>query len=251
MGRSSFVDIDGFADDALVAPVLHDGCADRDGRETAAGDEVGLACKGSAKSGPQGRRLLCSEAGGINSTTPFVVPARPMAADRRRRHGPGVPRIADGDIQDARHPATPMVLSDNKGNRSSSRRSATAGRSGSRGQPSNGRFGTGRVLSDDRRGREGVGDPQHAGLARNRGRSCRGARSPMPIRSRPSAPRWPRSSSTAVVKDVAAPHGRRLRSRRRRHRGARRASRPSTALAFQNEFLFAERDGQAVEPRPT
>ena len=112
------VDVDGFADDALIAPVCMMGAPTVMTEKLPQGDEIVIALRKLEKF--MGRKvdgLLCGEAGGINSTTPFVAAA-----------ATGLPLI-DGDGMGRAFPelqmttfgmhgvsATPMVLGDDKGN---------------------------------------------------------------------------------------------------------------------------------------
>ncbi len=117
-GPVMLVDVDGFSDDALIAPVCMMGAPTVMTEKLPQGDEIVIALRKLEKF--MGRKvdgLLCGEAGGINSTTPFVAAA-----------ATGLPLI-DGDGMGRAFPelqmttfgmhgvsATPMVLSDDKGN---------------------------------------------------------------------------------------------------------------------------------------
>jgi hypothetical protein len=117
-GPVTLVDVDGFADDALIAPVCMMGAPTVMTEKLPQGEEIVIALRKLEKF--MGRKvdgLLCGEAGGINSTTPFVAAA-----------ATGLPLI-DGDGMGRAFPelqmttfgmhgvaATPMVLGDDKGN---------------------------------------------------------------------------------------------------------------------------------------
>ena len=117
-GPVALVDVEGFSDDALIAPVCMMGAPTVMTEKLPQGDEIVIALRKLEKF--MGRKvdgLLCGEAGGINSTTPFVAAA-----------ATGLPLI-DGDGMGRAFPelqmttfgmygvsATPMVLGDDKGN---------------------------------------------------------------------------------------------------------------------------------------
>ena len=117
-GPVTLVDVEGFSDDALIAPVCMMGAPTVVTEKLPQGDEIVIALRKLEKF--MGRKvdgLLCGEAGGINSTTPFVAAA-----------ATGLPLI-DGDGMGRAFPelqmttfgmhgvsATPMVLGDDKGN---------------------------------------------------------------------------------------------------------------------------------------
>lgn len=117
-GPVKLVDVDELPDDALVVPVCMMGAPTVMTEKLPQGDELMNAFRQLEK--VLGRRIdavLCGEAGGINSTTPFVVAA-----------ASGLPLI-DGDGMGRAYPelqmetftlhgvsATPMVLCDDKGN---------------------------------------------------------------------------------------------------------------------------------------
>ena len=117
-GPVRLVDVEGFADDALIAPVCMMGAPTVMTEKLPQGEEIVVALRKLEKF--MGRKvdgLLCGEAGGINSTTPFVAAA-----------ATGLPLI-DGDGMGRAFPelqmttfgmcgvaATPMVLGDDKGN---------------------------------------------------------------------------------------------------------------------------------------
>ncbi len=117
-GPVSLVDVDGFAADALIAPVCMMGAPTVMTEKLPQGEEIVIALRKLEKfMGRQVDGLLCGEAGGINSTTPFVAAA-----------ATGLPLI-DGDGMGRAFPelqmttfgmhgvsATPMVLGDDKGN---------------------------------------------------------------------------------------------------------------------------------------
>ena len=70
------VDVDGFSDDALIAPVCMMGAPTVMTEKLPQGDEIVIALRKLEEF--MGRKvdgLLCGEAGGINSTTPFVAAA--------------------------------------------------------------------------------------------------------------------------------------------------------------------------------
>ena len=117
-GPVTLVDVDGFSDDALIAPVCMMGAPTVMTEKLPQGDEIVVALRKLEKYiGRKVDGLLCGEAGGINSTTPFVAAA-----------ATGLPLI-DGDGMGRAFPelqmttfgmhgvsATPMVLGDDKGN---------------------------------------------------------------------------------------------------------------------------------------
>jgi uncharacterized protein len=117
-GEVRLVDVDSFADDALIAPVCMMGAPTVMTEKLPQGDEIVIALRKLEKfMGRNVGGLLCGEAGGINSTTPFVAAA-----------ATGLPLI-DGDGMGRAFPelqmttfgmhgvsATPMVLGDDKGN---------------------------------------------------------------------------------------------------------------------------------------
>ena len=75
-GPVKLVDVDGFADDALIAPVCMMGAPTVMMEKLPQGEEIVIALRKLEKF--MGRKvdgLLCGEAGGINSTTPFVAAA--------------------------------------------------------------------------------------------------------------------------------------------------------------------------------
>jgi DUF917 family protein len=117
-GPVRLVDVQELADDALVVPVCMMGAPTVMTEKLPQGDELMNAFR--ALEAVLGRKIdavLCGEAGGVNSTTPFVVAA-----------ASGLPLI-DGDGMGRAYPelqmvtftmhgvsATPMVLCDDKGN---------------------------------------------------------------------------------------------------------------------------------------
>ncbi|MCB2127697.1 MAG: DUF917 domain-containing protein [Rhodobacteraceae bacterium] len=117
-GPVTLVDVDTLADDALVVPVCMMGAPTVMAEKLPQGDELMNAF--SALQKLLGRKIdaiHCCEAGGINSTTPFIVAA-----------ASGLP-LVDGDGMGRAYPelqmvtftmhgisATPMVLCDDKGN---------------------------------------------------------------------------------------------------------------------------------------
>jgi hypothetical protein len=117
-GPVRLVDVESFADEALIAPVCMMGAPTVMTEKLPQGEEIVIALRKLEKF--MGRKidgLLCGEAGGINSTTPFVAAA-----------ATGLPLI-DGDGMGRAFPelqmttfgmhgvsATPMVLGDDKGN---------------------------------------------------------------------------------------------------------------------------------------
>lgn len=117
-GPVRLMDVMGLADDALVVPVCMMGAPTVMTEKLPQGDELMNAFRALEK--VMGRKVdsvLCGEAGGVNSTTPFVVAA-----------AAGLPLI-DGDGMGRAYPelqmvtftlhgvsATPMVLCDDKGN---------------------------------------------------------------------------------------------------------------------------------------
>jgi uncharacterized protein len=117
-GKVRLVDVDGVDDDALVVPVCMMGAPTVMTEKLPQGDEVVVAVRKLEKfMGRKVDALLCAEAGGVNSTTPFVAAS-----------ALGLPLI-DGDGMGRAFPelqmetfgmygvsATPMVLGDDKGN---------------------------------------------------------------------------------------------------------------------------------------
>lgn len=117
-GPVKLVDIDQLPDDALIVPVCMMGAPTVMTEKLPQGDELVTAFRALEKQ--LGRKIdavLCAEAGGVNSTTPFVVAA-----------ATGLP-LVDGDGMGRAYPelqmvtftmhgvsATPMVLCDDKGN---------------------------------------------------------------------------------------------------------------------------------------
>lgn len=117
-GPVKLVDIDQLPDDALIVPVCMMGAPTVMTEKLPQGDELVTAFRALEKL--LGRKIdavLCGEAGGVNSTTPFVVAA-----------ATGLP-LVDGDGMGRAYPelqmvtftlhkvsATPMVLCDDKGN---------------------------------------------------------------------------------------------------------------------------------------
>lgn len=117
-GPVRLVDVSELADDALVVPVCMMGAPTVMTEKLPQGDELMNAFTALEK--VMGRKIdavLCGEAGGVNSTTPFVVAA-----------SAGLP-LVDGDGMGRAFPelqmvtftlsgvsATPMVLCDDKGN---------------------------------------------------------------------------------------------------------------------------------------
>lgn len=117
-GPVKLVDIDQLPDDALIVPVCMMGAPTVMTEKLPQGDELVNAFRALEKQ--LGRKIdavLCAEAGGVNSTTPFVVAA-----------ATGLP-LVDGDGMGRAYPelqmvtftmhgvsATPMVLCDDKGN---------------------------------------------------------------------------------------------------------------------------------------
>ncbi len=117
-GTVSLVDVEDLADDALVVPVCMMGAPTVMTEKLPQGEELVIAFR--RLEALLGRRIdavLCGEAGGINSTTPFVVAA---AAGRPLVDGDGMGR-AYPELQMVTFTlhgvsATPMVLCDDKGN---------------------------------------------------------------------------------------------------------------------------------------
>jgi uncharacterized protein len=117
-GPVRLVEVEGFADDALIAPVCMMGAPTVMTEKLPQGEEIVVALlKLERFMGREVDGLICAEAGGINSTTPFVAAA-----------ATGLPLI-DGDGMGRAFPelqmttfgmhgvsATPMVLGDDKGN---------------------------------------------------------------------------------------------------------------------------------------
>jgi DUF917 family protein len=117
-GPVKIVDVEDLADDALVVPVCMMGAPTVMTEKLPQGDELMTAFRQLEQL--LGRKIdavLCGEAGGVNSTTPFVVAA-----------ASGLP-LVDGDGMGRAYPelqmvtftmhgvsATPMVLCDDKGN---------------------------------------------------------------------------------------------------------------------------------------
>ncbi|MDP1732672.1 MAG: DUF917 domain-containing protein [Devosia sp.] len=117
-GPVRLVDVDQFPDDALIVPVCMMGAPTVMTEKLPQGDELVTAFRSLEKLlGHKIDAVLCGEAGGVNSTTPFVVAA-----------ATGLP-LVDGDGMGRAYPelqmvtftmhgvsATPMVLCDDKGN---------------------------------------------------------------------------------------------------------------------------------------
>jgi len=117
-GPVKIIDVEELADDALVVPVCMMGAPTVMTEKLPQGDELMTAFRQLEQL--LGRKIdavLCGEAGGVNSTTPFVVAA-----------ASGLP-LVDGDGMGRAYPelqmvtftmhgvsATPMVLVDDKGN---------------------------------------------------------------------------------------------------------------------------------------
>ena len=117
-GPVRLVDVDSMADEALIVPVCMMGAPTVMTEKLPQGEEIVVALRKLERF--MGRRVdavLCAEAGGINSTTPFVAAA-----------ASGLP-LVDGDGMGRAFPelqmetfglhgvsATPMVLGDDKGN---------------------------------------------------------------------------------------------------------------------------------------
>jgi len=117
-GPVKIIDVEDLADDALVVPVCMMGAPTVMTEKLPQGDELMTAFRQLEQL--LGRKIdavLCGEAGGVNSTTPFVVAA-----------ASGLP-LVDGDGMGRAYPelqmvtftmhgvsATPMVLVDDKGN---------------------------------------------------------------------------------------------------------------------------------------
>src|ERR1700729_1243926 len=117
-GPVALVDVEGFSDDALIAPVCMMGAPTVMTEKLPQGDEIVIALRKLEKfMGRKVDAVLCGEAGGINSTTPFVAAA---AADLPLIDGDGMGR-AFPELQMTTFglhgvSATPMVLGDDKGN---------------------------------------------------------------------------------------------------------------------------------------
>ncbi len=117
-GPVRLIDVDSLGNDALVVPVCMMGAPTVMTEKLPQGDELVIAFrKLEALLGRRIDAVLCGEAGGINSTTPFVVAA---AADRPLVDGDGMGR-AYPELQMVTFTlhgvsATPMVLCDDKGN---------------------------------------------------------------------------------------------------------------------------------------
>jgi DUF917 family protein len=117
-GKVRLVEVDGFADDALIAPVCMMGAPTVMTEKLPQGQEIVIALRKLEKFlGREVDAVLCGEAGGMNSTTPFVAAA---AADLPLIDGDGMGR-AFPELQMTTFgmhgvSATPMVLSDDKGN---------------------------------------------------------------------------------------------------------------------------------------
>jgi DUF917 family protein len=117
-GPVKIIDVDELPDDALVVPVCMMGAPTVMTEKLPQGDELVNAFRQlEHRMGRKIDAVLCGEAGGVNSTTPFVVAA-----------ATGLP-LVDGDGMGRAYPelqmvtftmhgvsATPMVLCDDKGN---------------------------------------------------------------------------------------------------------------------------------------
>ena len=112
--------LDEVPDDALVVPVAMMGAPTVMVEKLPAGDEVAAPVEAlaAAPRRPGHAHRVRSRSAGVNSIVPVVAAAAARAAaGRRRRHGPRVPRAADGAA--APSPAsrrTPMAIADEKGN---------------------------------------------------------------------------------------------------------------------------------------
>ena len=117
-GKVRLVDVEGLDDDALIAPVCMMGAPTVMTEKLPQGEEIVIALRKLEKFlGRKVDAVLCGEAGGLNSTTPFVAAA---AADLPLVDGDGMGR-AFPELQMTTFgmhgiSATPMVLSDDKGN---------------------------------------------------------------------------------------------------------------------------------------
>jgi DUF917 family protein len=117
-GAVTLIDVEQVADDALVVPVCMMGAPTVMTEKLPQGEEIVIAFRKLERL--LGRRIdavLCGEAGGMNSTTPFVVAA---ATGRPLVDGDGMGR-AYPELQMVTFTlhgvaATPMVLADDKGN---------------------------------------------------------------------------------------------------------------------------------------
>src|SRR5450432_1520794 len=75
-GEVRLVDVDGFDDDALIAPVCMMGAPTVMTEKLPQGEEIVVALQKLEKFlGRKVDAVLCGEAGGMNSTTPFVAAA--------------------------------------------------------------------------------------------------------------------------------------------------------------------------------
>ncbi|NAZ35705.1 DUF917 domain-containing protein [Rubellimicrobium sp. CFH 75288] len=254
-GPVTLVDMDELADDALVVPVCMMGAPTVMTEKLPQGDELMNAFTALEKR--MGRRIdavLCAEAGGVNSTTPFVVAA-----------ASGLP-LVDGDGMGRAFPelqmvtftlsgvsATPMVLCDDKGNSivldtvsnawtERLARAATIEMGGSAllaFYPMSGRVAKEAVVRGT------------LSLCARVGRTLRRAR---------SAHADPVAALVDLLGAQVLFHGRIADIERRTEggfargqatfRGVERDAGRSLRLEFQNEFLIAERDGEVLATTP-
>ena len=136
-GPVRLIDVDEMNDDELVVPCAMMGAPTVMVEKMPQGDEIMEAFRKLEQFlGQKIGAVLCAEAGGLNSTIPFIVGA---AARLPLVDGDGMGR-AYPEIQMVTFTmhgvsATPMVVVDDKGNASCSKPSTTAGPSGSRAPP--------------------------------------------------------------------------------------------------------------------
>ena len=165
-GPVNLIDVDQLDDDALVVPVAMMGAPTVMTEKLPQGDELITAFR--QLESLLGRKIdavLCGEAGGVNSTTPFVVAA-----------ATGLP-LVDGDGMGRAYPelqmvtftmhgvsATPMVLVDDKGNSIvlETVSNAWTERLARAATVEMGRLGAAGLLSDERRHRQKGRGARHA-----------------------------------------------------------------------------------------
>jgi uncharacterized protein len=117
-GPVRLIDVDELADDALVVPAAMMGAPTVMVEKLPRGDELTVAFKKlEAYLGRTIDAVLCGEAGGLNSTTPFIVAAEtglPLVDGDGM--GRAFPELQMVSFTMYGVPATPMVMADDKGN---------------------------------------------------------------------------------------------------------------------------------------
>jgi uncharacterized protein len=254
-GPVRLIDVDELADDALVVPAAMMGAPTVLVEKIPAGGELTDAfTKLEAYLGRRIDAVLCGEAGGMNSTTPFVVAAETglpwstamvwgapsrscrwsASPARRARHADGDGR-RQGELGGAQHHRQPLDRAP-----------------GARGHHRDGRLRADRLLRHGWRHRQARGAARHREPgAGDRPRAARGQRGasatacrPWSTTSAPSGSSPGRSSTSSAAPSAAS-------------RAARPCSRASTAtavercrVAFQNEFLVARTEDRVLASTP-